>query len=360
MGRIEVSASSATYPVLSGLGALQELPGMLREMGVTRAAMVTDENVARHWGEVAEAALTGLGVPVDTVVVPAGEGAKTYDEWRRVLGCFEAWGLDRQAVVIALGGGTVGDLAGFAAACWLRGVRVVQVPTTLLAMVDSSIGGKTGINGGRAKNAIGAIWQPVAVVADLAALSTLPDDEYLSAFAEVVKYAVIMDAPLAGTLRDLYARLLRRDPAALETVVDACAADKARVVAEDERERGPRQLLNYGHTVGHGIEAATGYTASHGRAVAAGMRAAARIGVRMRTCAATFPDTQEELLRLFGLPGALPPWDPERVLAATARDKKATAGEVAWVLPREMGKAQVGIRVPADVVREAVLELAAA
>src|SRR5205085_11012072 len=229
-------------------------------------------------------------------VVPAGEEHKTLTTASALLDELLGAGIRRDDRVVAVGGGVVGDVAGFSAALALRGVRCVQVPTTLLAMVDSSVGGKTGVNTARTKNGVGAYWQPVAVVSELGVLDTLPEDQYLAAFGEIVKYAVAMDAGLAGRLEAERERLLARSPAALEPVVSRCVELKAGVVAADEREAGPREILNYGHTVGHAIEAASGYTATHGRAVAQGMRAAARLAAAMGLCEDLTVAAQDELL----------------------------------------------------------------
>jgi 3-dehydroquinate synthase len=233
----------------------------------------------------------------------------------------------------------------------------VQVPTTLLAMVDSSVGGKTGVNTARAKNAIGAFWQPAAVVSDLAVLGTLPEAEYLAAFGEIVKYAIAMDRDLAGRLEADRHRLGARDPDALEPVVARCVELKAAVVAADEREGGPRAILNYGHTVGHALESASGYAAAHGRAVAFGARAVARIALALGRCDQALVARQDELLEAFGLPGPLPRVTAEGVLAAIPRDKKSRNGSVRWVLPHEMGRAQVGVEVPGGVVASVVHSL---
>jgi 3-dehydroquinate synthase len=233
-------------------------------------------------------------------------------------------------------------------------VRLVAVPTTLLAMVDSSIGGKTGVNGRRSKNAIGSFWQPSAVVADLAAIETLPQASYRDAFAEVVKYAVALDRGLYDLLQRNSPRLLDGDPSMLQRVVFRCVAAKALIVAKDERDRGPRAILNYGHTAGHALEAATAFRITHGRAVAFGMRVAARIGLSMDLCSKRFVETQDALLDSFGLPDKPPRVDPKRVLAAIALDKKARRGKVAWVMPRRMGHAEIGHVVPAGIVRRVV------
>src|SRR5438105_129650 len=354
MPRLTVDLPGRAYPVLVGLGALQELPRLVKEMGATGVAVVSDRLVAGHWAEPVVAGLTGLGLPASLHVVETGEGAKSLGTYGRVLEFLEECRLDRAGVGGAVGGGRVGALAGFAAATWLRGVRHLQVPTSLLAMVDSSIGGKTGINTARAKNSIGAFWQPAAVVADLATLSTLPDDEYLAAFGEIVKYAVAMDGELARQLDAEHVALRARDPGALEPVVSRCVDLKARVVVADERESGPRAILNYGHTVGHALEVASGYAAAHGRAVSQGMRVAARVSERIGLCGGDVIEVQEGLLRAFDLPGPLPRVVVDDVLAAIQRDKKSRGGAVRWVLPRAVGKAQVAVVAPEGVVADVV------
>jgi 3-dehydroquinate synthase len=357
MPQLTVDIPGRSYAALVGLGALQELPRMVKGMGATGAAVVSDRLVAEHWTDPVVAGLTGLGVPASLYVVDPGEGAKSLAELGRVLEFFEESGLDRAGVVVAVGGGRVGDLAGFAAATWLRGVRHVQVPTSLLAMVDSSIGGKTGVNTARTKNSVGAFWQPAAVVADLATLSTLPEDEYLAAFGEIVKYGMAMDRELVHELGAEQAALRARDPGALEPVVCRCVELKAQVVVADERESGPRAILNYGHTIGHALEVASGYVAAHGRAVAQGMRVAARVSERVGLCGEEVFEVQQGLLDAFQLPGFLPPTSLEDVLAAVRRDKKSRSGAVRWVLPREVGKAQVGVLAPEEVVADVVTSL---
>jgi len=356
VARITVDVPGRPYPVVIGRGALQDLPRLVKEMGVTAAAVVTDRTLAGLWGGVLQDGLTGYGLTAWIHAVEPGERAKSLTELERVLNFLEASSIDRRGVVIALGGGTVGDLAGFAAAVWLRGIRCVQVPTTLLAMVDSSVGGKTGVNLGRTKNAVGAYWQPALVVSDLA-LETLPKTDYLAAFGEIVKYAVAMDCRLAERLEADAEALLNRSSEALEPVVARCVELKAKVVAADEREGGLRAILNYGHTVGHAVESASAYAAAHGRAVALGMEAAARISLEMGLCDSALVARQAALIERFGLPGELPPVTSEAVLAAVPRDKKSVGGRVRWVLPREMGRAQLGITVPAETLARVVRAL---
>jgi len=351
---VTVRTPGRAYPVLVGRGALLELAPIARGLGCSTAAVVTDDAVGPRWAEQVLEGLRRAGVRADALAVPAGEASKDFGTLERVLGFLEDLELDRSGAVIALGGGTVGDLAAFAAAVWLRGVRCIQVPTTLLAMVDSSVGGKSGINTARTKNAVGSITQPDAVIADPATLATLPEDQYLAAFGEVVKYAVALDAGLADQLQDESRGLLARRGEALDPVITRCVELKAEIVADDERESGRRALLNYGHTVAHALENASRYTAVHGRAVALGMQAAARIAVRCGLCGDEVPERQDRLLEVFGLPGLLPRVSAHDVLAAIPRDKKSRGGQARWVLPRGLGRAEFGISVPDQVVAEVV------
>jgi len=326
--RLILDSSTGGYPVLIGSNLQRELRNVVARLDPTGAAIITDTNV-RPWAVKVARAIKRAGLKTAIHAIPAGERSKSMAQLQTVLSFLERQELDRGGCVIAVGGGTVGDLAGLAAAMWQRGVRLVAVPTTLLAMVDSSIGGKTGVNGRRSKNAIGAFWQPSAVVSDLAAIETLPAPSYRDAFAEVVKYAVAMD-------RGLFDLLQRNAPRLAE------------------RDRGPRAILNYGHTAGHALEAATGFRVSHGRAVAFGMRVAADIAVAMDLCSERLVESQDALLDAFGLPDRPPHADPRRVLAAIALDKKARRGKVAWVMPRRVGHAEIGHAVPGALVRRVV------
>ena len=339
--------------MLIGSNLQRELRNVVTRLAPTGAAIVTDTNVRPLAVKVSKA-IRRAGLKTAIHAVPASERSKSMVQLQAVLDFLERQRIDRGGIVIAVGGGTVGDLAGFAASVWQRGVRLVAVPTTLLAMVDSSIGGKTGINGRRSKNAIGAFWQPSAVVSDITAIETLPEPAYRDAFAEVVKYAVAMDRGLFELLQRNSPRLVERDPAMLQRVVFRCVAAKALIVAKDERERGPRAILNYGHTAGHALEAVTGYRVTHGRAVAFGMRVASRIALAMELCSKRLVDAQDELLATLGLPDRPPHADPKRLLAAIALDKKARRGKVAWVMPRRIGHAEIGHTVPGALVRRVI------
>ena len=353
MVRLILDSSSGGYPVLIGTNLHRELRNVITRMDPTSAAIITDTNV-RPWATKVAKAIKRAGLKTAIHAIPASERSKSMAQLDAVLSFLERRQVDRGGCVIAVGGGTVGDLAGLAASVWQRGVRLVAVPTTLLAMVDSSIGGKTGVNGRRSKNAIGTFWQPAAVVSDLAAIESLPGPPYRDAFAEVVKYAVAMDRGLFELLQRNAPRLLERDRAMLEKVVFRCVAAKALIVAKDERDRGPRAVLNYGHTVGHALEAATGFRITHGRAVAFGMRAAARMALAMELCSKRVVESQDALLASLGLPDSAPRVDPKRVLAAIALDKKARRGKVAWVMPRRIGHAEIGHTVPGAIVRRVV------
>ena len=353
MVRLILDSSAGGYPVLIGTDLNRELRNVITRLDPTGAAIVTDANVRPYALKVARA-IKRAGLKTAIHTIPAGERSKSMTQLVAVLAFLERQRIDRGGCVIAVGGGTVGDLAGLAAAVWQRGVRLVAVPTTLLAMVDSSIGGKTGVNGRRSKNAIGAFWQPAAVISDFAAIETLPAPSYRDAFAEVVKYAVAMDRGLFDLLQRNGPRLVERDTAMLERVVFRCVAAKALVVAKDERERGPRAILNYGHTAGHALEAATAFRVSHGRAVAFGMRVAARIALALDLCSKRVVESQDSLLEALGLPDRPPHADANRVLAAIALDKKARRGKVAWVMPRRVGHAEIGHTVPGALVRRVV------
>jgi 3-dehydroquinate synthetase len=324
-----VELGPRSYPVLIG-------DGVARQAGdfVAGAVLVVrDRNAPRL-----------LEVAAPELILDGGESCKTMDGLARVLGEFERQRLGRDSTVLAVGGGSLTDLVGFAAAIWQRGIALVNVPTTLLGMVDAAVGGKTGINSATSKNAIGAFWQPRAVLCDLRALATLPPAEIDSAYAEVVKYDMTLDPGVA-------------EAAGVEEVVTRSVAAKARVVAGDERESGAREVLNYGHTAGHAIEAATGYRLRHGCAVAAGMQIAVRLSARLGRCDDALVGTQDRLLAAHRLPGRLPSLRLEDVLDRLAADKKTRRGRARWVLLAGRGIAETGCDVPEGLVAKTVAEI---
>ena len=317
------------------------------------ALLVSDSNVDPLYGDNCAAVLTEGGYNVCRAVVPAGESTKSMQYALELYDAALAGRLDRKSFVVALGGGVVGDLAGFAAATYLRGVNLIQVPTSLLAMVDSSVGGKTAVNLPQGKNLVGVFYQPRRVAINLKTLDTLPDREYFSGLAEVVKYGVIMDAAFFGYLEEHKAALLRRDYDVLQRVVARCCEIKADVVRQDEREGGLRAILNFGHTLGHAVENNCGYgTLLHGEAVAVGMAYAARLSVRCHGLAQDDADRIIALLADLRLPvgrDALPgdlQW-PQLRRAITA-DKKTLRSVPAFVLASEIGKVAFGCRVDED------------
>jgi 3-dehydroquinate synthase len=319
----------------------------------TRAFVVTDEHVAAH-AEAAAHALAEAGFQTDTAVLPAGEAQKSLAVVSGLYDRLVDVHADRQTLVVAVGGGVIGDLAGFAAATFARGLPLLMVPTTLLAMVDSSVGGKVGVNHPRAKNLIGAFHQPVGVWIDTDVLATLPDREYRSGLAEVVKYGVILDAAFFAYMEANADTVLGREPAVVREIVARCCRLKADVVERDEREEtGLRAVLNYGHTFAHAFETAAGYGAwLHGEAVAAGMVCASRLAERRGLVPAELTERQVALLRRFGLPTQPPAWPVEDLVAIMRSDKKAVAGRLRFVLPRRLGDVALFDDVPeADVRR---------
>jgi 3-dehydroquinate synthase len=302
--------------------------------------------------------LAQTGREVNLMAVSGGEGLKTWASAGRLLTRLTGAGIRRHDCVIALGGGTVGDLAGFVAATHLRGVAWINVPTTLLAMVDSAIGGKTGVNLARGKNLAGVIWQPRAVISDPLLLASQPARSYRSAFAEIVKYSMIREDGLGSLLDHHLDRLLFREADVVTEAVRACCEIKADIVAADERDLGVRAILNYGHTIGHALEAATGFgdTVDHGEAVAVGMRVAGQLSVNELGCPDEDIAWQDTMLHRCGL-GTAPPVDADRIVRNIAFDKKTVGDSVGWVLLEARGRPRCGQIVPEHMVREAMAEV---
>jgi 3-dehydroquinate synthase len=343
------------YRIAIGAGLLDDGSALAAHVRGRHALIVSDSHVAPLYAQRLAATLQAA-LPAATVVVtclPAGEAAKTLDRFSELMRELADFGATRDACVLALGGGVVGDLAGFAAACWMRGIDVVQLPTTLLAMVDSSVGGKTAVDLPQGKNLVGAFHPPRAVFADTATLKTLPGRELRAGFAEVVKYGAIVDADFMDWLAAHADALLARDDAALAEAIARSCTHKAAIVERDPFEHGERALLNFGHTFAHAIESEQGYGGlNHGEAVAVGMVLAARLSTALGI--ATDNDARHlgALLARFGLPVALPPGlDPDALLARMQLDKKAGAGGLRFVLWDRPGAA----RIVADVPDEAVL-----
>lgn len=331
------------YDVRVGAGVLDRIGEHLRELpatkGASRILIVTDSNVAPLYLKRAHASIAEAGFKVSDITIPAGEMAKNLDVVGEVWEAMAGLALERDCAVVALGGGVVGDLAGFVGATYMRGVTVVQAPTTLLSMVDSSVGGKTGVNLRAGKNLVGAFKQPAYVCADTSTLATLDDREWTCGLGEVAKSAAIDSDEFFFWMIDSADALSRRDEGAVAEAIARCVVFKAGVVAQDQTEsHGVRECLNYGHTFGHAVEALSGYgTYSHGAAVAEGMRFAALLGMGLVNTSEEFVRAQDDLLDALGLPLLGFRADPEAVLAAMKRDKKARGGKVRFVLPRDVG-----------------------
>jgi len=340
MERVPVNLGRRRYDICVGAGLLERLGELIRPLGLgARVALVTHPVLADLYGPAVQAALEGAGHEAALLVVPAGEPSKCVDQVVRLARAAVQAGLDRGSAVLALGGGVAGDLAGFLAAILFRGVPFVNLPTTLLAQVDSSVGGKTGVNLPEGKNLLGAFHQPRLVVADVATLATLPEREFRSGLAEVVKHAMIADADLFALLEAQAGAIQRREPAVLETVVARNCAIKAGVVEADEREGGRRAILNFGHTIGHALEAALTYgSVTHGEAVARGMQVAAELSVLRGLCTRREADRLAALLRRFGLlETSLPPF--EALVPYILTDKKRRDGVLQFVLTHGVGNA---------------------
>jgi 3-dehydroquinate synthase len=361
MQTVKVSLGPRSYPIHIGVGLLKRIGAWCEETGLgRRCVVISDRRVAPLYGHTVLRSLRERGFEVVPITVPSGESTKCLDVVGHCYRKLAAHRIERSSFVVALGGGVVGDLAGFVAATYLRGLAYVQVPTTLLAQVDSSVGGKVGINLKEAKNLVGAFHQPRLVVCDLATLATLPAREYRSGLAEVIKYGIIRDATLFALLERRMGALVRRDRAWLGPVVARSCAIKAQVVGKDELEGGPRAILNYGHTLGHAIEATSGYgTWLHGEAVAVGMIAAARLSRERVGLPEASVERIHGLVASAGLPTGLPPKaaNADRLLRAMALDKKAAGGEVRFVLNRRIGQAIYGQRVPTELVRQEITRL---
>ena len=331
------------YDVRIGAGVLDALGARMRGVPsleqAERVLVVTDENVAPLYRDRARESLAAAGFRVSDIVVPAGEDTKSVEVAGEIWEAMAQLSLGRDCAVVALGGGVVGDLAGFAASTYMRGVTLVQVPTTLLSMVDSSVGGKTGVNLTAGKNLVGTFKQPAYVCADTGTLSTLPEREWACGCAEVAKSAVIDSDEFFFWLAEAADALVAREEAVVSEAIARCVVFKADVVAEDKTEsRGVRECLNYGHTLGHAVEALAGYgTFSHGAAVAEGMRFAARLAAALAGASLEFVAAQDDLLDALGLPALAWSAEPADLLAAMKRDKKARHGQVRFVLPRDVG-----------------------
>ena len=358
MRSINVSLNDRTYPIHIGRGLLDRSDLILGKLRAPRVAIVTNSTVAPLYLKPLSDSLRSAGVKLTEIILPDGEEFKTWETLNQVFDGLLAARCDRTTTVIALGGGVIGDIAGFAAASYQRGVPFIQLPTTLLAQVDSSVGGKTGINHPRGKNMVGAFWQPQLVLADTATLNTLPDRELSAGLAEVIKYGLIRDLPFLEWLEANIDRLRTRDAEALAHAIACCCASKAEVVSADEFEtarEGGRALLNLGHTFGHAIETGAGYGVwLHGEAVAVGMLMAAELSRRLGWLEATDVSRVRDLLLRAGLPVQGAALGAQRYLDLMGHDKKVVAGRLRLVLLKKLGEAVTWSAAPPDQVLAAI------
>ena len=355
-----VNHSGGSYPVVAGWGIIEGLGTRLRAMGVKSPAyIITDSNVMNRYGRRVQRSLEKGGIAAHCFIVPAGETSKSFQLAQSVYDWLVGLKAERGQAIIAVGGGVPGDLAGFVAATFLRGVPFIQVPTSMAAMADASIGGKTAVNLPQAKNMVGAFYQPQGVFADVQALSTLGKRELSEGWAEAIKEGFILDANLVDVFEEHAEALMELEPEVSTQVIRRSMAIKADVVSQDERETlGVRILLNYGHTIGHALEASTEYGRfMHGEGVSVGMMGAARISQRMGKISQDIVDQQERLLERFNLPTSAPGVSLDGVFQAMSLDKKTEGGVNRWVLLEDVGKAVVRHDIPRDLVEETVREL---
>ncbi|WP_319798114.1 3-dehydroquinate synthase [Nitrobacter sp.] len=360
---VDVALGDRSYDIVIGRGILPSLGERIAALRPgARVAIVTDENVATHWLRPTEAALQGAGIATARIVVGEGEGSKSYEGIELVCEGLIKARIERNDLVVALGGGVVGDLAGFAAAIVRRGVDFVQVPTSLLAQVDSSVGGKTGINSPQGKNLIGAFHQPILVVADTAVLDTLSPRQFRAGYAEVAKYGLLGDEPFFAWLETNHADIVTGGAAREHAIAASCRA-KAAIVARDERETGERALLNLGHTFGHALETATGFSDRlyHGEGVSIGMVLAAELSCRLGMIAETDVSRIQRHLAAAGLPTRLQDIagfrqeglaDADGLMALMAQDKKVKRGRLTFILLKAIGRAVVASDVEPAMVRD--------
>ena len=367
---IPVELPQQSYEIIIAPAGLTDLGAKLRSLESgqkvgQKVLLVSNPMIFKRFGEQAIASLQAAGFQVTTCLLPPGERYKTLTSIQKVYDAALAQQLERSSTIVALGGGVVGDMAGFAAATWLRGINFVQVPTSLLAMVDAAIGGKTGVNHPYGKNLIGAFHQPRLVLIDPQVLATLPPREFRAGMAEVIKYGVIWDADLFAQL-EAASRLDQQryiSEELLQTILIRSCQAKAHVVSKDEKEAGLRAILNYGHTIGHAVESLTGYrVVNHGEAVAIGMVAAGKIAVAQGLWTAEEHDRQCRLIEKAGLPTRIPAQlaneaDLAAIVAALQTDKKVESGKVRFVLPTQIGVATVTDQVPTETIQQVLRQI---
>ncbi len=358
MKRVRVRLGGNSYNIHIGPGLLAQTGAKLKEVGFSnKLVIITDPTVKSLYGNNLKQTLTSSGFKVLILEVPEGEEQKSLETAGRLFRELTDFYAERTTPILALGGGVIGDLAGFVAATYLRGIPLIQIPTTLLAQLDSSIGGKVAVNHGLLKNKIGAFYQPRLVISDIATLKSLPPREISDGLAEAIKYSVIRDEELLTFIEKNLDRIKSLDNEALETIVFRSARIKAEVVEKDERDFGLRQILNYGHTVGHAIESVSDFKVQHGEAVAIGMIAAARISNKLGILDTNEVTRLKGVIASTGLPTQLPSLELEKLIQAMKHDKKVLQGKLRFVLPKSIGRVFITDEVSPSLVEEALVEL---
>ncbi|QPJ64624.1 MAG: 3-dehydroquinate synthase [Candidatus Nitrohelix vancouverensis] len=358
MKQLRLDLGARSYDILIAPGLLKNAGALIKEaVSPSQVVVITHPTIRKLYGAALESSLKTAGFQAQWIEIPEGESSKSLEQAGAIFDSLFKMNCDRKSLLVALGGGVIGDITGFVAATWLRGVPFVQIPTTLLSQVDSSVGGKTAVNHPQGKNLIGAFYQPRRVIVDLDTLKTLPENEFKAGLAEVVKYGVIEDADFFEFLENNAEKILKQDPACLERIVETSCAVKALVVEKDETESSYRMILNYGHTIGHAVEALTHYTDYlHGEAVALGMVYAARLSNKLGKCSDEVPKRIEGLLDRLGLPVKLPKLDADAMIESMGHDKKAVANKIRFILVQKLGAVEITSDVPFDVLKSVLTD----
>ena len=358
MKKIDVRLGQNSYSINIGSGILSQTGLRLKELGLKdKAVIITNPVVNKLYGNTVKQSLIDAGFKTTVLEVPDGEEYKSLESAGKLYQQLAEFGAERTTAILALGGGVIGDLAGFVAATYMRGVPLVQLPTTLLAQCDSSIGGKTAVNHGKLKNEIGAFYQPKMTISDISTLKTLPKDEFTSGLAEVIKHAVIKDEKFFIYLEKNLDRIRTLDNNVLEAVVAKSAQIKVEFVESDEKDTGLRNMLNFGHTVGHAVESASNFQVAHGQAVSIGMVAAANLAVKLELMDAKNVIRLKNLLKKAGLMTKLPQVEIKQVIRAMQYDKKVQGGKIRFVLPRAIGQVSITDDVSAAVIEKVLGEM---
>ncbi len=340
---IQVGLGARSYPIIIGSGLLEQIGPFLQDVKISkRYGIISDDRVGALYGEQVLQSLQQAGIASELILFPRGESSKNLQTIGTLASELAQRGFDRSDGLLALGGGVTGDITGFLASIYMRGIPFVQVPTSLLAQVDSSVGGKTGVDILQGKNLLGTFYQPKGVYIDIEVLKTLPEKEFLGGMAEVIKYGVSIDAEFFAWLADNRGAILALEPAAIVSMIQRCCELKASVVERDEREGGLRRILNFGHTIGHAVEAASGYRLNHGFSVAIGMCAVAELAVRGGCTDTGVVENISELLKQFRLPTEIPlELDRDAIRKYLRADKKSVGGQIFFVLPEALGKVRI-------------------